>query len=163
MSKTAFTTSSAETKKLWEEKFFRDTVLDSFWGKFEGEASNNILQVQRKLEKSQGDQVYFFIRYTPTNVGVGPGTAMEGNEDKLLTASNSVTLTRRRYAVRDDGELSRQRAFFSIDVESEMSLKEWATEWVDREKFFLATHGITYSAFLAGGAKVTPSKQCGGR
>ena len=158
MAKTAFTTSSAETKKLWEEKFFRDTVLESFWNKFEGEGSNNVVQVQRMLEKSQGDQVYFFIRYTPTNVGVGPGSAMEGNEDKLLTASDSVTLTRRRYAVRDNGELDRQRALFSIDVESEMSLKEWAVEWIDREKFFMATYGITYSAFLAGGSKVTNTK-----
>ena len=90
MAKTAFTTTSAETKKLWEEKFFRDSIKESFFSKFEGEDPGNVVQVKRQLAKVQGDQVYFFIRYTPTNNGVGPGTAMEGNEDKLLTASNSV-------------------------------------------------------------------------
>lgn len=155
MAKTAFTTSSSETKKLWEEKFFRDTVKESFFSKFEGEDASNIVQVKRQLAKSQGDQVYFFIRYTPTNNGVGPGTAMEGNEDKLLTASNSVSLTRQRYAVRDDGELSRQRAFFSIDVESQAALQEWATEWIDRERFHLLSHGVTISS---GAAHVAHSK-----
>ena len=135
MAKTAYSTTSAETKRVWEEKFFRDVVIESFFDKFSSESGDSIVHVKRALTKEKGDRVDFGIRYVPTSDGVGPGTNLEGNEDDVKTAMDSVTLTRRRYGVRDDGELSRQRVFFSIDVESEAQLKEWATEFIDKKKF----------------------------
>lgn len=167
MAKTSYSTTSAEKKKIWEEKFFRDIVKDSFFTKFESDSGDSIVHVKRSLEKEKGDQIDFGIRYTPIHDGVGPGTAMEGNEDKVNTAMDSVTLTRRRYAVRDDGELTRQRVFFSIDVESEAQLKEWATEFVDKKKFEAislspskAFYGgaATSTATLAVGDLITPAK-----
>ena len=67
--------------------------------------------------------------------GVTGTTVLEGNEERLTTYSNSVSLQQYRHAVRDDGELSRQRAMFSISDESRVAIKDWMTERIDQLKF----------------------------
>ena len=50
MAKTTFSTSDALTKKLWEEKLFRDTQKMSYFSRFMGGTAENLVQVNEKLE-----------------------------------------------------------------------------------------------------------------
>ena len=131
MATTAFTTSNALTKKAWEEKLFRDTVKMSYFSKFMGEGSGKIVQVKNKLTKEKGDNITFGIRMRLSGAGVTGNETLEGNEEALTTYDYDISLERYRHAVRDDGELTRQRAVFSIDVESKSALQDWGAEKID--------------------------------
>lgn len=150
MSKTAFATSNDLTKKAWEEKLFRDSVKEAYFSKFQGSGSDSIVQVKEQLTKDKGDKITFGLRMRLTGAGVTSGQILEGNEERLVTHSNSVTLEQYRHAVRDDGALSRQRAMFSISDEARSAIKDWMSEKVDQ----LAFDAVGVGA----GATVDPSK-----
>lgn len=152
MAKTAFSTSNALVKKGWEEKLYRDAVKESFFSKFMGESSDSLVHVKTQLTKMQGDKITFGIRYRLTGTGVTSGTTLEGNEEKLSTASDSVSLEQYRHAVRDDGALSRQRAMFDISDESESALKDWGSEKTDQLAFDAILDSPTKIAYRDGGA-----------
>lgn len=145
MGKTAFATNNALTKKVYEEKLFRDSVKESYFSKFMGNTASAMVQTKTQLEKGKGDQIYFGIRMRLTGAGVTSGTQLEGNEERLTTYSASVSLERYRHAVRDDGALTRQRAVFDIDTESEQSIRDWGAEKID---------SLCFTAALANPTKI---------
>lgn len=133
MGKTTFSTSDALTKKLWDEKLFRDTVKESYFSRLMGEGS--IVAVKNELTKSKGDEITFGIRMRLSGAGVTDGQILEGAEESLTTYSDKVTLHQYRHAVRDNGALDRQRAMFSIDEESRSALADWGAEKIDQLAF----------------------------
>ena len=135
MATTNFTTDNALTKKAWEEKLYRDASKDSYFSKFMGEGSDNIVQVNNKLSKDSGDEITFGIRMRLSGAGVGEGTQLEGNEEALTTHNFKVTLAQARHAVRDAGAMARQRALFTISTEARSALKDWLSEKQDALKF----------------------------
>jgi len=150
MSKTNFSTSNDHTKKAWEEKLYRDSVKESYFSKFTGSGSDAIVQSKEQLTKDKGDKITFGLRMRLVGAGVTSGQILEGNEERLVTHSNSVTLEQYRHAVRDDGAMSRQRAMFSISDEARNAIKDWMSEKQDQ----LAFDAIGVGA----GATVDPSK-----
>ena len=150
MSKTSFSTSNDLTKKAWEEKLYRDSVKEAYFSKFQGSGSDSIVQVKEQLTKDKGDKITFGLRMRLTGAGVVSGQILEGNEERLVTHSNSVTLEQYRHAVRDAGAIDRQRAMFSISDEARSAIKDWMSEKVDQ----LAFDAIGVGA----GATVDPSK-----
>lgn len=151
MAKTSFATDNALVKKAWEEKLFRDSVKESYFSKFQGSSSDMICQTKEQLTKDQGDKITFGLRMRLSGAGVTSGQILEGNEEKLTTYDNSVTLEQYRHAVRDDGALSRKRAMFSISEESRMALKDWMSEKVDQLCFDAIGVG---SGTTSGGSKI---------
>jgi N4-gp56 family major capsid protein len=131
MAKTVIATSDALTKKLWEEKLFRDTEKMSYFSRFMGSTAEALVQTNSKLEAGKGDRVTFGIRMRLAGSGVTSGQTLEGNEEKLVTHSFNLTLEQYRHAVRDNGDIDRKRAVFSIDDESESALKTWGAEKID--------------------------------
>lgn len=131
MAKTAFATGNALTKKLWEEKLFRDTLKESYFARFMGSNAQSIVQTQDKLTKEKGDNVTFGIRMRLSGAGVTSGQTLEGNEESLTTYDYSISLEEYAHGVRDKGPLDRQRAMFSIDEESVDALKGWGAEKID--------------------------------
>jgi N4-gp56 family major capsid protein len=143
MAKTAFATDNALTKKLYDEKLFRDSVKEAYFNKFMGTTSDSLIMEKTELTKSKGDNVVMGLRMRLSGTGVTSGQALEGAEEKLVTYSQNVSLEQYRHAVRDDGEMSRQRAMFSIDEESQNALKSWGTEKIDQLLFDALFSGFT--------------------
>ena len=135
MAKTTFSTSDALTKKAWEEKLFRESVKQSYFTKFEGTTSDNLVQLKEQLSKDKGDEMTIGLRMRLSGTGVVEGQTLEGNEEKLSTYSMKILLKQYRHAVRDDGEMSRKRAMFEITDESKLALKDWMSEKIDQLKF----------------------------
>lgn len=131
--KTVFSTSNALTKKLWEEKLFRDVEIESYFvQRFMSEDGMNIVQVQTDLTKSQGDQVTFGIVPNLTGDGVTSGQTLEGNEEGLNSYDYSIVLEQYRHGTRTRGKLDVQRAMFSIPEVSRAKLKIWGAEKIDK-------------------------------
>jgi N4-gp56 family major capsid protein len=131
MAKTTIATGDATTKKLFEEKLYRDTVKESYFYKFMGEGANSLCQKNTKLSKSKGDNILFTLRKRLEGAGVTSGTTLEGNEEALEHSTYSVSLEQYRHAVRDAGELDRQRPAWDLNMESRDAIKEWGTEKID--------------------------------
>lgn len=182
MAKTAFATSDAQVKKLWEEKLYRDAKKESYFSRFMGTGEDSIVQENTILTKSQGDQVYFNIVMRLSGTGVTSGQALEGNEEKLTAYSFSVSLEEYAHAVRDNGPLDRQRAIFSIDEVSQSRLKDWGSEKIDQlifdaafasptKIFYKTSSGLTSTgtaatakaALTAADSKLTPAMISGMR
>ncbi len=133
MAKTIFTTSNALTKKLWEERLFRDVEIESYFvSRFMSEDENNLVQVQTDLTKSQGDQVTFGIVPNLSGDGVVSSQMLEGNEEGLNSYDYSIVLEQYRHGTRTRGKLDVQRAMFSIPDVSRSKLKIWGAEKIDK-------------------------------
>jgi len=131
--KTTFSTSNALTKKLWEEKLFRDIEIESYFvSKFMSEDGTKPVQVQTNLEKSQGDQVTFGIVPNMTGDGVVSGQVLEGNEEGLNSYDYSILLEQYRHGTRIKGKMDVQRAMFSIPDVSRAKLKIWGAAKIDK-------------------------------
>jgi N4-gp56 family major capsid protein len=135
MAKTAFATGNALTKKLYEEELFEDTEIESYFSRFMSEGTGSIVHVKNDLTKSKGDRITYGIRMRLSGAGVTSGQTLEGNEESLVTYSDTILLEEYAHAVRDQGPLDRQRAVFSIDEESVAALKTWGSEKMDDLKF----------------------------
>ncbi len=92
MGKTTFTTDNALTKKLWDEKLFRDAVKESYFSRFMSESGTSIVYVKNDLTKSKGDKITFGIRMKLSGAGVTDGQILEGAEEGLTTYSDDVTI-----------------------------------------------------------------------
>jgi len=131
--KTTFSTSNANTKKLWEERLFRDVEIESYFvSRFMGEDENSLVQVQTNLTKSQGDQITFGLVANFTGDGVTEGQILEGNEEALVSYDYSISLGQYRHGTRTKGKLDVQRAMFSITEASRSKLKIWQAEKIDK-------------------------------
>lgn len=131
--KTIFTSANANTKKLWEERLFRDVEIESYFvSRFMSEDDNNLVQVQTDLTKSQGDQVTFGLVSNLSGDGVTSGQILEGNEEGLVSYDYSIVLEQYRHGTRTHGKLDVQRAMFSIPEVSRSKLKIWGAEKIDK-------------------------------
>lgn len=119
-------------KKVYDEKVFRDTKKATFFGSMMGEGPDSLIQVKTDLNGERGDTIYFNLRMRLSGSGVTSGQILEGNEERLTAYNDSVVLERYRHAVRDDGEMTRQRAAYDVDAESELALKDWGSEKIDQ-------------------------------
>lgn len=132
MAKTAFTTSDALTKKVWEEQLFRDAKKDSYFASFMGKDASSLIQEKTNLEGELGDKITFGIRMRLSGDGVTSGQTLEGNEESLTTHDYTLYLEEYAHAVRDRGPLDRKRPMFNVDTEARAALKDWMVEKQDK-------------------------------
>lgn len=133
MAKTVFATNNALTKKVWDEKLFRDVQIESYFSsRFMGESDNNIVQTDTELTKQKGDQVTFGLVPNLVGDGVTSGQTLEGNEEGLNSYDYSILLEQYRHGTRTNGKLDEQRAMFSIPDVSREKLKIWGAEKIDK-------------------------------
>lgn len=131
MAETTIATGNALTQKLYNEKLVRDVVKQTYWCRFMGKTPNFAVQVKTDLEGKQGDTIYYGLRMRLSGTGVEDDEILEGQEEDLTTYSDSITLKQYRHAVKDNGAMTRQRAVFDVDEESELALKDWGNEKID--------------------------------
>lgn len=133
MSRTVITQADNINPKLVEERLlFIDTIKESFFGRFMSSDGSSIVHERTDFTKKRGDTMYFPMRYRLTGDGVTGNQTMKGKEQKLETASFSVTLERYRNAILDDGALTRQRSPFPLPEEMRRALIDWGVERIDK-------------------------------
>lgn len=156
MSRTHYDATDLEAKQLLEEELFREIEYESFFAKFQSKGPDSIIQEKTMLEGSKGDKVTFTLIKKLTGDGItgSSGKTLEGNEEKLVTQTQSTYLEEYAHATKDDGPLTRQRAFFSIDTESRTQLKIWGQEKLEK-LFFTELFNAPSKIFYGGDATST--------
>jgi N4-gp56 family major capsid protein len=138
--------------KLWSKKLAVEALKQTWIYKFTGSDDNSLIQIKDETSKGPGDKVTFGLRMQLTGAGVaGDGTA-EGNEEALVTYSDSVTINQLRHQVRSGGRMSEQRIPFSVREQARMGLQDW---WADRMDTWFFNQ-------IAGNAAQTDARYNGG-
>lgn len=135
MADTAFGTNHPLAVKVWTRKMIHEALRQTWFSKFIGEGSNSVIQKYTELQKGPGDTVYPMLRMQLTGNGVQGDGTLEGQEEELQTARDSVVLNQLRHAVRSIGRASEQNVPFSMREEAYLGLSDW---WANRldECFF---------------------------
>jgi N4-gp56 family major capsid protein len=82
------------------------------------------------LAKKKGDMQTFGLRTRLKGNGVTGDNELEGNEEKMLTYSESVAIDQIRHAVRLSGKLDDQKVTYDQIEEGREGLRVWMTEFL---------------------------------
>ena len=99
--------------------------------KFWGTSSNNMIQVFDDTNKGSGDKITVPLRMQLSGRGVGETESLEGNEEALVTYSDSVLINDLAHAVRVKMTIDAQRVPFSVRQEAADGIKDWYAERIN--------------------------------
>jgi N4-gp56 family major capsid protein len=146
MAKTSYAVGDAEVVKLWSEKLFRESLKDTYIGKFMGKSSDSMIQIIPDTQKSAGDRVTVTLRaQLAKDGGITGDNTVEGNEEALQTYTDNLYIDQQRKAVRSGGKMSDQRIPWSIREEAYVGLKDFWRDLLDTA-FFNQVCGNTAAA-----------------
>jgi N4-gp56 family major capsid protein len=145
MATTLYQTGNALAVKLFAKKLFEEALKQTYFSRFMGSGTDNVVQVKGETSKGPGDKITFGLRMQLTGSGVQGDGTLESNEEGLITFSDAVIIDQLRHAVRSAGKMSEQRVTFEVREEARMGLQDW---WADRldTSFFNQIGGNTAQA-----------------
>ncbi|MBR1206611.1 MULTISPECIES: N4-gp56 family major capsid protein [unclassified Bradyrhizobium] len=153
MSTTTYGVNDALSNKLWAKKLNVEALKTTYFGKFMGESSSNMIQVKTEFEKNAGDQVTIGLRVQLAGDGVTEGQVLQGNEEALSTYSDALKIGELAHAVRvrNKNTIDAQRVPFNLRSEGKDGLTDWFSNRFD----------TTMANHLAGNTLVTDSRYTG--
>src|ERR1700676_2513989 len=127
MSVTTYGVNNSLSNKLWAKKLNVEALKETYFGKFMGEESDNMIQVKTEFERSAGDKVTIGLRVQLSGDGVTEGQTLQGNEENLTTYNDSIVINELAHAVRvkNKGTIDAQRVPFNLRNEGKLGLKDW--------------------------------------
>lgn len=131
MATSSWGVNNALAVKLWSKKLSVEALKECYVGKFTGSGSDSVIQVKSETNRTSGDKVTFGLRMQLTGAGIQGDSTLEGQEEALVTYSDSITIDQLRHAVRSGGRMSDQRVPFSVREEAYSGLKDWWTARYD--------------------------------
>src|SRR6266850_1110215 len=136
-------TIDALRQELWSKELLDDVMRDvKNIMRFMGEDGNNVIQVNRDLEKSKGDTETFGLVARLASDGVTGDDELEGNEEAMTSYNQSVLIDQIRNAVRLKGKLDAQKVVYDQIKVARGNLQTWMKEFIARQ-FFLKLGGVT--------------------
>jgi N4-gp56 family major capsid protein len=150
---TTYGVNDALSNKLWAKKLNVEALKQTYFGKFMGEGSSNMIQIRSELEKNAGDKVTVGLRVQLNGDGVTEGQVLNGNEEQLSTYSDSIVINELSHAVRvrNKNTIDAQRVPFNLRSEAKDGLNDWFSNRFDT---CMANH-------LAGNTLVTDPRYSG--
>ncbi|MGJ4954622.1 N4-gp56 family major capsid protein [Bradyrhizobium sp. HKCCYLRH2015] len=153
MSTTTYAVNDPLSNKLWAKKLNAEMLKPTYFGRFMGEESDNMIQVKTELDTNAGDKVTIGLRVQLTGDGTTEGQALQGNEENLSTYNDALVINELAHAVRvkNKGTIDAQRVPFNLRNEGKNGLRDWFADRFDR---CMANH-------LAGNTLVTDPRYIG--
>ena len=168
MAQTSYAVNHPLAVKIWSKELFHDIIGESFFGKFMGKGSSNLVQIKDETKKGAGDSIKVGLRTRLTGDGIQGDSTLEGNEEELSTYNDTFLINQLRHAVRSGGEMSQQRVHFSVRDEAKDGLQEW---WTERLETWLANQltgntGVSDTKYTGHNSTIAPTATfrivCGG-
>ena len=159
MAATQFLTGNPLTVKAWAKKLYVQAIYDSYASRFMGSSASSLIQVRDEVRKGPGDKVTVGLRMQLSGTGIAADDTLEGNEEALITYSDSVLIDQLRHAVRSKGKMSEQRVAFDVMSEHQQALSDWFADRID-SAFFNQLAGNTVQTdtrYTGSNATVAPS------
>src|SRR5262245_35721079 len=113
------------TPQQWDDEFFTDYVRASRYKRYMGTDEASMIQLKEDLTKKRGDSVTFALVNELTGDGVTGNTALKGNEERLQSRSQRVTVNVLRHAVAVD-DWDEQKSVIDLRNAGRTQLREWA-------------------------------------
>jgi N4-gp56 family major capsid protein len=129
MATTNYGVNSTEAVKLWRGVLFEEALKATWFGKFMGPSSDDVVQRLDNTSKGAGDRITVTLRMQLTGDGVLGDATLEGNEEALVTYTTNLFIDQLRNAVRSGGKMTEQRIPWSIREEAMKGLADW---WAGR-------------------------------
>lgn len=139
------------TPQQWDSDFFRDYVRMSRFKRYMGTDETAIFQMKEELLKKKGDSVTFALVNELTGNGVTGNNTLMGNEERLGSRSQKITVDVLRHAVAVD-DWDDQKSVIDLRNAAKTQLREWAMKKM-RDACIDAlgmVDGATYAASTAG-------------
>lgn len=139
------------TPQQWDSDFFRDYVRSSRYKRYFGTDEAAIFQLKDDLEKKKGDSVTFALVNELTGTGVTGNNTLKGNEERLGSRSQKLTVDVLRHAVAvDDWDV--QKSVIDLRNAARTQLREWAMRRLrdDCTQALGQIDGINYLTSTAG-------------
>ncbi|MCK5602762.1 N4-gp56 family major capsid protein [Candidatus Pacearchaeota archaeon] len=133
------------TVQQWDSQYFRESLNANIFKPYMGTKSNSIIQVKEDLTKKPGDSVTFAMRNKLKNAATTGSNTLEGNEEKLVTRSQKVTIDQYRNAVLIP-VLEEQFSAIPLREAGKDALMDWNME-LTRDKIITALgqiNGVDY-------------------
>ena len=121
--------------KLWSKKLGAEVLKETWLMKFAGDSTDDLIQIRDDTQKSAGDSIRYGLRMQLTSNGIQGDGTLEGNEESLVTYSDTVLINQIRNAVRSAGRMSQQRVPFSVRDEALSGLRDWLANLLDQSGF----------------------------
>lgn len=132
MATTLYATGNSLAVKLWAKKLFEEALKQTYFSRFMGSGTDNVVQLKNETSKGPGDRITVGLRMQLTGTGIQGDGTLESNEEALITFTDNVFIDQLRHAVRSAGKMSEQRVTFEVREEARMGLQDW---WADRLDF----------------------------
>lgn len=153
MSTTTYGVNDTLSNKLWAKKLYAEALKETYFGKFMGAGSGNMIHLKNETTVASGDAVTFGLRMQLAGDGVTEGQTLMGNEEQLSTYSDKVVINELAHAVRvkNKNTIDAQRVPFNLRDEAKTGLTDWFANRFDTS---MANH-------LAGNTLVTDMRYAG--
>jgi N4-gp56 family major capsid protein len=112
--------------EAWENKFNLDYIQGDIFTPLYGTEENAVIQVKEEYGgKSAGDTLTIQLVNQLTNAATTGTNVLEGNEEDLTQRSHSITVNKRRHAVRVP-EMSKVQSAIDLLSAGRATLMQWA-------------------------------------
>jgi N4-gp56 family major capsid protein len=116
---------SGLTPQQWDADFFRDYVRMSRFKRYMGTDEASIFQLKEDLTKKRGDSVTFALVNELTGIGVTGNNTLKGNEERLNSRSQKLSVDVLRHAVAvDDWDI--QKSVIDLRNAARTQIQQWA-------------------------------------
>ena len=145
MATTDFAVGHAQAVIRWSKQLMKEGLKRTQALKFIGKDSGSCIQLRNELDAQEGTSIKIGLRMQLAGDGIlGDGT-LEGQEEALVTYTDTVVVDQLRHAVRSLGRMSEQRVPFKVRDEALDGLADW---WAARfdHSFFRQICGDNYTS-----------------
>jgi N4-gp56 family major capsid protein len=111
----------------WDDRFFTEYLHDGGFKALMGTDENAVIQTKEQPGKGNGDKITIQLINRLTNAAVTGTSTLEGNEEDMAQRSFSVTVNKRRNAVRIP-EMAEVQSAISLREAAKATLLDWAME-----------------------------------
>lgn len=113
------------TPQQWDDQYFRDYVRASRFKRYMGTDETSMIQLKEELTKKRGDSVTFALVNELIGDGVTGNNTLKGNEERLNSRSQKVTVDVLRHAVVVD-DWDEQKSAIDLRNAAKVQLREWS-------------------------------------
>ncbi|MGJ5074569.1 N4-gp56 family major capsid protein [Bradyrhizobium oligotrophicum] len=160
MSVTQYAVNDPLSNKLWAKKLNVEALKETYFGRFMGEESSNMIQVKTELDQNAGDKVTIGLRVQLSGDGVTEGQTLQGNEENLTTYNDALVINELAHATRakNKSTIDAQRVPFNLRNECKSGLRDWFGDRFDTcMANHLASNHLQTDPRYAGNNAVTPA------
>lgn len=144
MALTNFAALTPEQKVVWARDVWKDTRERLFINKFLGTGENNVIQRITELTRTErGEQVIMHLLSDLVGDGVVGDNEREGNEEEMMTYTDTITIDMISHGVRQKGKLAEQKTVVKFREHARDRLAYWLANRID-QLAFLTLSGIGY-------------------